>query len=183
MASADIDYYELLQVSPNADVEVIQRLYRVLAARVHPDNQTTGDVDRFRLLTEAYHTLVDAERRTQYDLTRPQRQRQRAQLLAEAVRAHTDVHAEQLVRLTVLEVLYGRRRVEPTSPGMFDVDLEEFVDRPREHLQFTLWYLLQKGFVIRGDSSRLFITAEGIDYFEDRCAAQPELRMLAAPPS
>jgi curved DNA-binding protein len=32
------DYYEFLQISPNADAETIHRVYRFLAARLHPDN-------------------------------------------------------------------------------------------------------------------------------------------------
>ena len=37
-----IDYYEDLQVSPNADQETIERVYRLLAKRYHPDNHLTG---------------------------------------------------------------------------------------------------------------------------------------------
>ena len=32
-----IDYYELLQISSNAEPETIQRVYHMLAARYHPD--------------------------------------------------------------------------------------------------------------------------------------------------
>ena len=37
------DYYELLQISPNAEPETIHRVYRLLAQRFHPDNGQTGD--------------------------------------------------------------------------------------------------------------------------------------------
>jgi curved DNA-binding protein CbpA len=33
-----VDYYEFLQISPNADADTIHRVYRFLAARLHPDN-------------------------------------------------------------------------------------------------------------------------------------------------
>ena len=33
---AFVDYYELMQISPNAEIETIQRVYRMLAARYHP---------------------------------------------------------------------------------------------------------------------------------------------------
>ena len=36
------DYYEILQLSPNADPDTIQRVYRMTAQRFHPDNAETG---------------------------------------------------------------------------------------------------------------------------------------------
>ena len=51
---------------------------------------------------------------------------------------------------------------------------------PREHLEFTLWYLVQKKFVQRTDNSLLAITAEGIDYLEARQQSAPVTRRLAA---
>jgi len=38
-----VDYYEVLQISPNAHVETIHRVYRLLAQHFHPDNKDTGD--------------------------------------------------------------------------------------------------------------------------------------------
>jgi curved DNA-binding protein CbpA len=35
------DYYENLQISPNADMEMIERVFRLLAKRYHPDNTQT----------------------------------------------------------------------------------------------------------------------------------------------
>src|SRR6476660_4985079 len=103
----NLDYYEVMQISPNAELDTIQRVYRILAQRFHPDNQSTGDAERFRVLTEAYGVLSDPEKRAHYDVKRPQRQQERSRLLSEAVRAATDVEAEQILRLTVLELLYA----------------------------------------------------------------------------
>jgi preprotein translocase subunit Sec63 len=64
-----IDYYEFLQISPNADAETVHRVYRYLAARLHPDNPTTGDAEMFRLLKSAYDVLSDPARRSDYDAT------------------------------------------------------------------------------------------------------------------
>jgi curved DNA-binding protein CbpA len=178
--SPGIDHYEVLQISANAELETIHRIYRILAQRFHPDNAVTGDAERFKQLTEAYHVLSDPERRAQYDVRVQQQRHDRARLLADAVRSEDDVEAERLRRLTLLEVLYARRRCEPRSPGIFDVDLEELVGQPREHLEFTLWYLAQKGFVDRADGSRLMITPEGVDYFEENLQTTRPLRRLAA---
>ena len=59
MAVSSINYYDLLQINPRAEIETIERVYRIMAARYHPDNQQTGDAARFRQLTEAYQLLRD----------------------------------------------------------------------------------------------------------------------------
>ena len=63
------DYYEDLQVSYNADSETIERVYRLLAKRYHPDNSQTGNVDKFNIITKAYKILLDFEQRAAYDAT------------------------------------------------------------------------------------------------------------------
>ena len=51
MSSNEIeDYYELLQVSDVAEPETINRVYRMLAQRYHPDNRETGNESRFRAI-------------------------------------------------------------------------------------------------------------------------------------
>ena len=62
------DLYEDLQLSPNASQETIERVYRLLAKRYHPDNQATGDIEQFSKLQQAYEVLSDATRRAQYDV-------------------------------------------------------------------------------------------------------------------
>ena len=41
------DLYEILRLSPHADSEGVERVYRTLAKRLHPDNLTTGDAEAF----------------------------------------------------------------------------------------------------------------------------------------
>jgi curved DNA-binding protein CbpA len=160
------DYYELLQISPNADPDMIHRVYRLLAQRFHPDNTETGDAERFRQVHEAYLVLSDPEKRAQYDVAYNQRRGVRVKLVSSAGRLDSDFEYEQAVRLTVLEVLYTHRRNEGREPGLFDRDLETMVGRPLEQLEFTFWYLLQRSLVKRGEQSRLIITVEGVDYLE-----------------
>jgi hypothetical protein len=66
-AEVFVDYYELLQISPNAESETIHRVFRIMASRYHPDNKETGDNEKFLLLTKAYAVLSDAARRASYD--------------------------------------------------------------------------------------------------------------------
>ena len=56
-----IDYYEFLQISPQADSETIHRIYRYLAGRLHPDNPESGNPEMFRLLRTAYETLSNRQ--------------------------------------------------------------------------------------------------------------------------
>ena len=93
--------------------------------------------------------------------------------------SENDFEIEQQVRLTVLEVLYTRRRLEADTPGIFIAELEGLTGKPREHLEFTLWYLIQRGLLQRTDNSRLVITAEGVDHLEQNYQANIKRRLLA----
>src|SRR5436309_16103887 len=62
------DYYEILQLSPNADEETISRVFRILVKRYHPDNGDTGNTKKFNEVMDAYRTLSDREKRAAYDV-------------------------------------------------------------------------------------------------------------------
>ena len=51
------DYYEDLQISPNADLETIERVFRLLAKRYHPDNTDRGNQDAFIRISISYNVL------------------------------------------------------------------------------------------------------------------------------
>jgi len=64
----DQNLYELLQVSENADQEIIQAAYRRLMLRYHPDrNSEPNAADMTQRLNDAYAVLSDPIRRAQYD--------------------------------------------------------------------------------------------------------------------
>jgi curved DNA-binding protein CbpA len=162
-----VDYYEVLQVSVNAEPETVHRVYRMLAQRYHPDNVETGDENRFRLLTEAYQTISDPEQRVRYDVRYQQAREDRWRIASEGVELRSGFEHARVIRNIVLEVLYTRRRLEPSKPGIFVMDLEKLTGTPREHLEFTVWYLAQKNLVQRTDNSMLAITADGVEYLEE----------------
>ena len=180
MAKSDqTDYYETLQISPNADADTIQRVFRLLAQRFHPDNKDTGDADRFRALHEAYSVLSEPEKRAQYDVHH-QALRQERWRFAASINSNDDFEIEQQVRCTVLEILYARRRAEPSNPAFSPYDLSQLTGQPREHLEFTIWYLSQRKFVTRDDQSRLTITADGVDYIEQHRGSSLRRRLTAS---
>jgi hypothetical protein len=59
-------------------------------------------------------------------------------------------------------------------------DLESLIGRPREHLEFTIWYLAQKKYVTKDDQARLQITAEGAEYLEANYRSNMKQRRLQA---
>jgi curved DNA-binding protein CbpA len=175
-----LDYYEILQVNANAEPDTIHRVYRLLAQRFHPDNAETGNADRFQQLHEAYTVLSSAENRARYDITYHQQRQDRWRLVSTGAKAENDFEIEQVARLTLLEALYTRRRMEVDSPTLLTSDLEGLIGRPREHLAFTVWYLVQKKFVTKDDQSRLQITAEGVEYLEANYRENQQQRRLKA---
>ena len=171
------DYYETLQISPNADPDTIHRVYRLLAQRFHPDTQETGDSARFRQITEAYRVLRDPESRAAFDVRHQSVRQDRMRIVSDGAKANSDFEIEQLVRLTVLEALYTNRRNDSREPGVFDRDIESMIGRPLEQLEFTFWYLMQRNLVKRGEQSRLIITADGVDYLEEHYESRDKKRL------
>ncbi len=66
------NYYEILEVSKNASKEVIEKAYKVLAKKYHPDLQEESQKkiaeEKMKLINEAYEILSDDERRKNYDI-------------------------------------------------------------------------------------------------------------------
>jgi len=62
------DYYATLGVAKSASQEEIQRAYRKLARKYHPDiNKASGAEEKFKDIGEAYEVLKDPDKRAKYD--------------------------------------------------------------------------------------------------------------------
>jgi curved DNA-binding protein CbpA len=158
-----IDYYEILEISPNANAETIERIFRYLAQRYHPDNQDTGDHLRFSEVVQAHKTLRDPVKRAQYDIQHKIHSDFRWKLAEEASDKKT-VECDIDIQENLLSILYVKRRRNMESPGVGNLDLERLSGCPKEHLDFHLWYLKEKGWISRMDNGLISITVHGIDH-------------------
>ena len=167
MADLEIpDHYEFLQVSPRADQETIQRVFRHLAKRYHPDNPETGDGVRFKQLVEAFQVLSDPEQRAKYDIQYAQLNATRWKVFDQET-AHNDVAADRSLRTALLSILYAACRNDAAKPGIGEMDLERLLECPQEHMRFHVWYLKENGWIRRTDSGTLASTASGVDLVLD----------------
>ena len=156
-ASEFIDYYEILEISPNADSGAIERMFRYHAQRYHPDNRDTGDRLRFDVILEAHNTLKDPVKRAQYDIQHKSQWGFRWKLAAEA----NDIWHQRSEQAAV--DFYVKRRQNVRDAGVGDIELERLLDCPPEQLEFHLWYLKEKGWIGRTENGTLAITIEGVD--------------------
>jgi curved DNA-binding protein CbpA len=162
-----VNYYDLLQINPHAEIETIERVYRILAGRYHPDNQATGDAEKFRVLSDAYQILRDPVKRAEYD---KQFQVTPAGPLPIFLgKEFADgIDSEAKIRVGVLCLLYSKRRANPDFAALSLLDMENIMAFPRERLLFALWYLRAKRYVVQDDRSSFIISAEGVDYLESQ---------------
>ena len=177
-----IDYYEVLQVSRNADVDTIHRVFHLLAQRFHPDNMVTGDQGRFRQVVEAHRVLSDPELRAAHDLQLLEENHVRVRIF-DSLESTQGVQAEMRKRHGVLRLLYTRRMMNPSTPTLRGRDFVEMLGCPVEHLEFALWFLKENKFLQRADNNSFEITWQGVEAFEaqEQAFLQKQPLPLAAP--
>jgi curved DNA-binding protein CbpA len=177
--AANGDYYDILQLSPKADPDTIHRVFRILAQRFHPDNRETGNEEQFIRVLAAYEVLIDPEKRAAYDVRRATTHQEHFRIF-EAFDATQGVGAEKRKRQGILAVLYARRVSQPEQPHLVIRELEELLNCPREHLEFSLWYLKENAWITRSDNGRYSITAKGVDRAERGVSYVKAGRLLPA---
>jgi hypothetical protein len=160
------DYYEVLQVSPRADQEMIDRVFRHLANRYHPDNRDSGNSDRFTELVNAHTVLSDPEQRAKYDVNYESVRKERWRIFDQDS-ASNEIVTDTRIRLALLSLLYVARRDNAREPGMGVVELERLLDCGTPVIEFHVWYLRENGWVERLDTGLLAITAPGVDKLFD----------------
>jgi curved DNA-binding protein len=169
----DLDYYEIMQLSPNAGHETIHRVYRLLAQRCHPDNTDTGNAELFVQLTTAFQVLSDPEKRAAYDARHSTEKQLRWKIFDQAVVA-TGPDVERRKRRGILGLLYAATVQDPERASMTVHAFEDMLGCPREHLEAALWYLRGKGYVQRTDGGRYTLTVNGFEEAEEHCVTAPK---------
>jgi curved DNA-binding protein CbpA len=171
------NYYEFLQISPNAEPDTIHRVYKFLAARLHPDNPDTGDADQFFLLKQAYDVLSHPGRRAKYDAGF-ENEAPTPDPLSDSIDFMDQLDGELNRRLGVLALLYIQRRTNPTHPEVSLAEIETRMGFPRDYLEFTMWYLQKKSYLTGADNATYILTAEGVDFVESQRSNIPVLNKL-----
>ena len=176
-----VDYYEVLQISQNADSETIERVYRLFAKRYHPDNAVSGDEDRFREIHAAFEVLANLQKRAEYDVQYDRNQSLQWEIFEQSSAIGSQEEDRRIFR-SVLSLLYAARRSNPRAGGLGSIDLEKMLGVPREHLEFPSWYLKKKGWIEVLDSGQFAITIEGIDMVSAEDVSISDDRLLAEAP-
>jgi hypothetical protein len=177
MAAPFVDHYETLQLSPSADGETVERVYRLLAKRYHPDSPTSGNVDRFNEVREAYEVLSNPDARAAYDARYDQERSEQWRIYGQET-AGDDRQRDQRLFHSLLSLLYIARRRDPDNAGLAPSHMERVLGTPREHLDFPLWYLRKRGFVEVLENGLLAITVDGVDKLGSGDLALPADRLL-----
>ena len=156
------DYYETLQLSPNADEETISRVFRILVKRYHPDNRDSGNTKKFNEVMDAYRILSDPEKRAAYDV-RYEENRATVLKIFDEASASDSFESDRRISEGILSLLYVSRRRDPDRGGVGVIQMERLLGCPSQHLEFPLWYLRQKTWIERLENGLLAITAAGVD--------------------
>lgn len=172
-----VDHYEALQLSPSADRETVERVYRLLAKRYHPDNDASGDMERFNQVRRAYEALSDPDTRAAYDARYEQNRSEQWQVFGQDG-AGEDRDQDQRLFHAILSLLYIARRRDPDNAGMAPAHMERLLGTPREHLDFPLWYLKKRQYVEIQETGLLAITVDGVDKLGSGELSLPANRLL-----
>jgi curved DNA-binding protein len=171
------DYYEDLQISPNADNETLERVYRLLAKRYHPDNGQTGSAEKFDLITQAYQVLSKPEKRAAYDATYEEAKARQWKTLSGASSSQ-GFKDDTRLRNSILSILYVERRNGSADSAIGLWRMEKILGWPEKILEFHIWYLKEKGWIQCTDTGGYAITAAGVDIVEENNLIVSEDRLL-----
>ena len=154
------NHYEVLQVSQNASHEVIEKMFRFLATKHHPD--AGGDKQTFNDIVGAFEVLRDENARNQYDLELKNGAHEVARLRENSMQAGPDA----AIRHELLCLFYARRRDQNSSPALGAMSIEKTLGLHEDVLNFHLWYFKEKNWVKRCEDGGYAITAEGVDQID-----------------
>ena len=149
-------------------METIERIYRLLAKRYHPDNPDSGDAEKFDTISRAYRVISSPEERAVYDAGYEKIKARKWKILsATPANNNSGASEDNRIRNAILSILYIDRRNNPSESSVGVWQLEKLLGWPEKALEFHVWYLKQKGLIERTDSGGYAITVSGIDVVEE----------------
>jgi len=160
MSKTAKSYYELLELSANANQDTIERMFRYLATKFHPDSG--GDKEQFSSLVKAFEVLRDPSSRAAYDAQLQKVKQDNKVLVEHAQQAGPDAE----IRNQLLHLFYTRRRQANGDPGIGTVTVETEMGLSPDMLNFHLWFFREKGWIQREEDGGLSITAAGVERAE-----------------
>lgn len=160
-----VDYYSVLQVSPNCSARTLETAYHSLAKKYHPDHAEEPDVAKLTGVIDAYRVLKDADQRADYNQdyakytgfvfsSAPDEEPDHEGFAL----SDADAHAR------ILKLLYKRRREQAQDPGIGRFFVQEALSCSDDIFEFHLWYLREKGFIFTTEQGTVGITVDGIDH-------------------
>ena len=169
-----INHYESLEVSPSASFETVERVFRYLAKRYHPDASEHGDIQKFTRIAEAYEVLGDPAKRASFD---NELGNQRVSEV-EIVEGTGTIGDDTADRHRLLSLFYAQRRQSIKKPGLGMNTVEQLMGIPVEVLDFHVWFFREKGWIQREEGGAISITADGVEKLEASAELQEERNRL-----
>lgn len=169
------DHYAILGVDPKAGAAAIQAAYAKLAEKYGPENIESGDPEKLEAVSLAFEVLSDPSLRSSFDKLKGIDEGE-AHFSGAPFFEALEHGAE--VRAAVLCILYDCRRSKPFKPSLSIRHLESMLKVTTDELNFALWYLRQRAFVVNDDKSSLQITVQGMDHLESNPPAAERVMTL-----
>ena len=184
--AAFVDYYAILQVSPDCDAKTLESAYHALAKAYHPDHTGTDEHTKFNEVTMAYRLLRNPEQRAEYDALHAGHNHKEWY----EVRSGADIGIDEKAAVSdaddhakILMYLYKARRENAQNAGVVGFYLQELVQCSDEHFDFHKWYLKEKGFISITEHGTLAITILGVDHVINMSRTTEKEKLLIAKPS
>lgn len=169
-----INHYETLEVSPSASFETVERVFRYLAKRYHPDASENGDIQKFTQIAQAYEILGDPAKRASFDV---ELDKQKVSEI-EIVEGTGTIGDDTADRHQLLSLFYAQRRRSIKNPGLGLNTVEQMMGIPVEVLDFHVWFFREKGWIQREEGGAISITADGVEKLEASAELQEERNRL-----
>ena len=175
-----VDYYEVLNVSPNCSAKALENAYRSLAKMYHPDHVETADVEKLGEVIAAYRVLKDPAKRAKYDLAHASNKPKsfRFSLNNDFQIDEASAISDAEIHEKILLCLYKRRREQASDAGVIGYFIQEMLGCSDQQFEFHTWYLKSKGFIEGTEQGTLVITIQGVDHVISTCQTKHSDKLL-----